>query len=193
MTAITKSLLSDFGGSIKLSQLHEEISSSVPELSKINLDGDVVEIVFESSLDTGQLVTVNSKITDHTPDYAPPKIKFFTHIGRRESTKNTNYTRLGGSFKYQGSKRIGLINYIEVVAYKQSSVTSYDIRIYDKTNKTVLVEKTGITNSVAEAIDLGEITNIPTKNAILEIQARRVGGSGSNRVYIDQALIYYDN
>ena len=191
MTAITKSLLSDFGGSIKLSQLHEEISSSVPELSKINLDDDVVEIVFDSTLDAGQLVTVESKITGHAPNNSPPKIKFFTHIGR--STKNSDYTRIGGSFKYQGSERIGLINYIEVLSYKQSSITSYDVRIYDKTNKNVLVEKTGNSNNNVEVIDLGEITNIPTNNAILEIQARRVGGSGRNRVYVDQALIYYDN
>jgi len=193
---VTKSLSSDFSGNLKSEQFHQEIldSSITTSLNGINVTGNVVEIEFDGTLDAGETTTLNTLISNHVPDNSPSKKNFFTFDPRTSDTTATSYKTIRSSFKYAGSDEIGVINYIEIIGYKDSSPTSYAVRVYDVTNNNILAEKTGLTNTEEEIIDLGSISNIPTQSAILEIQAKRVGGNGNNkRVYIEHVVIYHGN
>lgn len=190
------SLTSDFNRDLKTSQLHKEIENDTgitPNLIGIRLGNDNVGIEFDSALSAGEQTTLNGLVSAHTSDNSAPRTNFYDCYPKRDNITSTTYEKMG-SFKYGGSDQIGIINYIDVISHKDSSLTSYDIRIYDQTNNLVITERTGLTNTEEVVNDLGTISNIPTAEAVLEIQAKRTGGSGKNKnVYIDQAIIYYNN
>ena len=151
-------------------------------------------IRFDASLSSQEITTLNTLISTHVPDNSPPKHTFYNYIPRNNSVSSTSYQRLGGTFKYGGSDNVGTINYIEVISYKDEGPTSYSIRIFDRTNDLMMVEKTGLTNVTDQINSLGTITNIPTSNAILEVQAKRIGGSGNSKnIYVEEVIIYHDN
>jgi len=198
-TTIQKSLSDDFGGDLATTQLRKEINDDGgigADCLGVYSINSTVDIIFDSALSGGEQTTLDNIISAHVADASPPKEQFYTYHPRSNYTSSSRYQRLGGPFKYPGSDEIGIINYIEVNSYKTSSPTSYNVRIYDNTNKTVIAEKTGLTNTAEALNDLETISNIPTGMALFEIQAERVGGNGSGknkRVYVEEVIIYYDN
>lgn len=194
-TIYTKSLSTDFGGSIKLKQFHEEVVADggiAPNLTGVTMTADVVDIAFDAALSAGEQTTLDGLISSHTPDVSKPKVQFYTETAQKQTIKTTSYSR-SIRFTYPGSDRIGLIDYVSVLTSKDSNMTSYDIRLYDKTNNNVMAEVTGLTNTSDDANDLGTISNIPAGKAILEIHAKRVGGKSNSKIYIDNAIIYHGN
>ena len=197
MATYTYSLASDFGGSIKEHQFHEEVDGesgiTSGTLVGINLSGDVVDIIFDGSLSGGEQTTLDGLVSSHTPDNSKPREKFFIATPNRVSTKSTNYQKLG-TFKYGGSKKLGTIDYIDIISYKEESPTSYSVRIHDRTNDQQIAEVTGLTNTEEEDIDMGTISNVPTDPAVLEVHAKRVGANGNSRkIYVDSVTIYHGN
>lgn len=193
-TTYTKSLPSDFSGNLHGEQLKKEINSTIitPNCIVVKNTGDDVDIIFESALSAGQQTTLDNLISNHSPNNNTPKNNLFTYTPRTTYSSSLVYQRVGGPFKYQGSDNVGNIDYIEVVAYKDALPTSYDVRIYDSTNGTVLAESTGLTNTDEQIIDLGTISNIPSGPSLLEVQVKQSGGTTKN-VYLEQVLIYFDN
>ena len=96
-------------------------------------------------------------------------------------------------FTYNGSDKIGLLDYIDVVSKMQNGISSYDIRVVNADNGDVIVEKNGLSNTNYETVDLGTLINIPTSESIMEVEIRRVGGNGNKDVYIQQVAVYYGN
>jgi len=86
-------------------------------------------------------------------------------------------------FIYRGSNLVGIPNSIRILAW--TSATSGDIKFFDKTNGNTIVEK-NITNSVEAVIDMGTLSNIPTTEAVIEIQAKKTGGGA---VFIAAAVL----
>lgn len=194
-TTYTKSLSTDFGGSIKLKQLHKEIEDDgtiVPNIIGITMTGDVVDITFDSALSGSEETSLNSLIAAHTPNNSKPKETFYTETAQIDSTRAPNYTKVI-RFIYPGSDSCGIIDYVEVLSRMNSGITSYDIRLVDKTNNTIMAEVIGLTNTTDSANDLGTISNIPTNKAVLEIHIKVNGANGNSFVYIDNAVIYHDN
>lgn len=194
-TTYTKSLSTDFGSSIKLRQLHKEIeadSGITSNITGITMTGDVVDIIFDSTLSASEETALNSLISAHTPDTSKPKETFYTETSQIDSTKAMNYSRMI-RFAYPGSDSCGIINYVEVLSRMDVGVTSYDVRLVDKLNNTVMAEATGLTNTTDSANDLGTISNIPTNRTILEIHVKHNGASGNAFVFVDNAIIYHGN
>ena len=194
-TTYTRSLSTDFGGSIKLKQFHEEVVANggiAPNITGVTMTGDVIEIIFDAALSAGEETTLNGLINVHTADTSKPKENFYTETAQRPETQTSSYSRVI-RFNYPGSDNAGLIDYVEVISSMDSNVTSYNIRLYDKTNDMVMAELTGLTNTADVANDLGTITNIPTSKAILEIHVKKNGGRGNSKVYVDNATIYHGN
>jgi hypothetical protein len=81
---------------------------------------------------------------------------------------------------YPGSDLRGL-DYV-YVATQLGGGTSMSVRLYDLTNAQQIAEKTGITNTTFSAVDIGTLSNLPTGQAMLEIQALGVGGGRKARV-----------
>lgn len=193
MTTYTRSLSSDFGGSVLLRQLHNEISNSsiVTSLDGINMTNDTIDIVFDSSLTSSEETTLNSLISAHTPDTNPPRSQFFI-LTPKKQIKSTTYS-LVTNFKFPGSGNIGPIDYIEIIAINDPSIKSFDARIVETSTGNVLCEKTGMTADVYTYYDLGTISNVPVNESILELHVKRNGGGRPHVVEIESLMIYYNN
>lgn len=94
-------------------------------------------------------------------------------------TKNTYYT-VFNEFCFCGTTVVGSPTNIKIIAHSKSA-TAGIVRIYDVTNSKVICEKTGIVNLTSEVIDLGTLSNLPTGEAVCEIQAK-TGAGGEIRI-----------
>jgi hypothetical protein len=194
-TRYTKSLATDFGGNINESQLHREITLAIPgtALIGVNRSEDIIELIFADTLSGGDETILGTTISNHVPMTGTRKSRFFTYTPKTTKTNSTNYQRLGGPFKYNGSIEMGQINQVEVISKMDTGMTSYSVRLYDATNETVIAETTGRTNLREEIVNLGTISNVPEDEAIFEIHIKRVGGTTSAYAYIEDVIIYYNN
>jgi len=193
-TTYIKSKTSHFGGMINLANLHSEIVEEpgiAQSLIGVSMMDDDVEIIFNTQLSAGEQTTLNTVISSHDYTAIPRKRNFFTILPRKEFTKTSIYETMT-AFKYDGTNAMGAINYIEIIGRKDSSITSYSVRITSHTSGLVIAEKTGITTSECSVIDLGPISNIPAKPEIFELQMKRTGGKGKGKVYVDSVIVYYD-
>lgn len=199
MASIYKSMDDDFSGNFKVSQFHDELSANVvtsnisgANFQYIATNANDIEIVFGNSLTVTETTALNGLVSSHIPDNSKPKKNFFPVAPTRTNINSTSYQKCV-AFKYAGSENIGTLDYVEIIAYKDSSITSYDVRIYDKSNGNIIAEKTGNTNDVSEIIDLGTISNVPTGASVFECQVRKTGGNNKKYVVIDEIMIYHNN
>lgn len=109
----------------------------------------------------------------------------------QSSTNTTSYSVIM-SLTVPGELMNNIQN-IKVLSKKDGSVTSYDVRIYDVTNNLVIAEN-NFTNSNYSINNIGTLNNLPTNEAVLEIQAKRNGGNGNKKnVYVVECTIEYKN
>ncbi len=194
-TTYTRSLASDFGGSFKHSQFHREIvdeAGITPILDGINVSGDVIDIIFDSSLSVGEQTTLDTLISNHVPSTNKEKVIFFSFVPPSRNTNLSVYHRIA-TFKYNGSDNIGPIDYIEILGCSDADVTSYDVRVVNALTMDTIAEKTGISNTVSTITDLGTISNIPTDESIFEVYVKKVGGSETSNVHIEEITVYHNN
>jgi len=192
-TTYTKSLSGDFGGNLNTSQLFNEIENAEigPSCVTVKNESDDVELIFTSSLTSGEQTILDNLVSNHVVDTSKPHDNFFTITPKNEKIKEKSYRKIG-TFKYDGSNQIGLIDYIEVISYKDSKIDSYDIRVIDRNNDVILASA-NFTNDISEICDLGTISNIPTEKTILEIHGRQNGGKKKSYLYIENITVYYNN
>jgi len=77
------------------------------------------------------------------------------------------------SFIFRGTDLYGRSpTAIKVLANVLVALNPLKIKIYDSTNALTIVEKTGINNLTSTLIDLGTLSNLPTSEAIFEIQVQ---------------------
>lgn len=191
----TYSLSANFPNGLDPYQLHQEVKMNA--VIKKNIIGvetldDQVIIIFDDEICPKELMQLNALIIAHVPDTSKPKENYYTVYPRNDSVRTSSYKAIG-SFKYGGSNSVGTIDYIETISNIDLGVTSYSVRIYDKTNNQILAEKTGMTNVVEEVQDLGEISNVPVETSVLEIQLKRTGGTEYDYAYIDSVIVYHGN
>lgn len=188
------SLSNHFFGNLNTTQLKDAINEStsiIPQCLSVANKLDDVKIFFESALTLVQKIALDGLVSSHIPDNSVPKIKFFTIDPKKDGTRSKNFSKIG-AFKYNGSKQMGIINYIEVLSFMQSDATSYSVRVLDKTNNKIVAEKNGLINTIEQIIDLGTISNIPEQQAIFELQAK-ITSNSRKFVYIDSLNFYYGN
>lgn len=107
----------------------------------------------------------------------------------RNNTSSYGYV---GRFVYFGDSDV-TIHSIKVLGYKtRPNINSYNLRVYDVSNNTVVAELTDLINDTPELMDMGEISNIPTAETIMELQLKQLGG-GNAEVEINQVIIYTVN
>jgi hypothetical protein len=150
-----------------------------------------VDATFDSNISGAEQTTLNDLIAAHINTPLEIGSSIIEQVILNSEVKQTSYKTVG-KIIHLGSKVNGTIKKIEIIGYKDSRVTSFDVRFVDKHNgSNVICENTGLTNDAEEIIDMGAISNQPVGRAIFEVQAKRVGGSGSERIYIDTILIKY--
>ena len=94
----------------------------------------------------------------------------FTFTSKKLYVDDTTY-KAKGRWLFQGSTIEGTPTLIKIIAEVASGSTG-SIRLFDATNSLVIVEKTGISSTTPSIIDMGTISNVPTGEAIFEIQLK---------------------
>lgn len=104
--------------------------------------------------------------------------KFIT-MNTRKEIKSQTYEDIDDVI-FLGNNGMSTIQSVHVVA--SSTGAEYSVRLYDLTNARIIAEKTGLTNTEKEVIDLGTISNIPTNKAVLELHIKRTTGAGTAKI-----------
>lgn len=86
---------------------------------------------------------------------------------------------------FLGSTALGTPTGIKVTGEVAGGTTS-KVRVYDVTNSQVICELTGISNTTAQVLDLGTLSNVPTGAAVWELQS---AGTGSLAIYVSGVSI----
>lgn len=159
--------------------------------TSIDINASPIEIIFDGALSNpsqidalvyclGTYVYVENSVTYDKIINITPTIS---------KTNSTTYIRLA-SFTYEGSNKIGNIKKILLSGYMDNSITNYKIKVNDKTNNNIIVENT-FTNTDEEIIDLTPLVSIPNSRAVIEILAKKTGGSTSKNIYINSITLYF--
>lgn len=93
-----------------------------------------------------------------------------------DETTSQYYSKVSKELIYDGTIYSTILS-IDVIARANTSGDVYSIRLYDVNNSKVIAEKTGLSNSEIEIIDLGDILYQPENKTILELQIKRDSGS----------------
>jgi len=89
-----------------------------------------------------------------------------------ESTSGT-YEAIG-SFRYGGTIAQGALTFLKAILSSNSGGDTGSVKIFDVTNSLTIAEGTGLVLTTAPAIhDLGAISNLPTADAVFEIQIKK--------------------
>jgi len=88
------------------------------------------------------------------------------------NTKNAAYT-VKAKFPFQGTNnRPKDINRFITLIARVTAASSGDVKVFDATNALDIAEILGITNTTDTIFDMGAVSNLPTGQAIFEVQLR---------------------
>lgn len=180
----TYSVKTDFDGVINTSQLHDEISAYFPILDRIDQSGDLVTIWFNDRIE--DRVTLSAIIAAHVPSKIPVFTKQELVTIANPMIHTSDYTRLEQII-------LKRCNYINVALYSNmdSDVTSYSIRLFNKTANKVLLEKT-YTNTTEIINDLGTTQLNSNTFTILEFQAKYTTTNPNASAYVYTITVSYN-
>lgn len=137
---------------------------------------DYLEIHITSGTDVSVTFTLFSNFPDKSVTYTP----------KTNNTKFSSYQRLG-TYNLENIKS----GSAKCVSWMDDSATSYDVQIFDKTNKQILLTA-NLTNTSEGVQDLGSLTNLPSTPTQIEISVRKNGGNSGSKVYIESLTINYN-
>lgn len=190
----TYSKQNDFNGQLDEGQLHEEIlaeSGITTTLLGISTDGDVVSIIFQSTISSGEKTLLDAVVENHVPKPAYNPQRYLKLNAPELAGSSTNidvyYVLMSGMIP---SSTKAHISNIYVTSQATGSPTSYDVRVYDVTSATVLASIN--LNNANKAISAMTITNHPTESEnVVEIQAKRNGGTEESYVWVYDVTFEY--
>jgi hypothetical protein len=153
------------------------IKTTAPYLSVDGSNTPEADIDFNAK----KITNLANPTTDQeaaTKTYAD-NFSYFTYLLYDSTSKpyleigDTSYYTMA-AFLYDGSDTYPISELKAVVSKAGSSGTCY-LRIYDTTNNNTVAEVTWTSSSVQIVTD-SSLTNVPTGQAIFEIQGKKVGG-----------------
>ena len=178
-----------FGGvNPNTTQLHTEIESNInitKVLQGINHTENNVDIVFDISLSAPEKTELDGVVSSHVPVFEIALeneiiINIEKHSKKSSFRKIATYIFPGATYAKAKS-----------VSYMNSDATSYDILIFDKDNKQILLQS-NLTNTTESIQELGELSNLSSEMIRVEISIRRNGGNSSTKVYIESIIICFN-
>ncbi len=143
---------------------------------EIRKNGNYLEI----RLTTGTDISVTFTLFSAFPD------KAIVFVPRSSSTSSITYYRLG-TFVLPVMKNAT----VKSISWMNLDATSYDIRIFDKTNNVDLLN-VNLNNTSEQVNNLGSLTNISLSDAQIEVFVRRQGGVSSPLVFLESLTINYN-
>lgn len=165
----TYSLSDDFGGNLLASQLHQVIMDDggiTPNIITVSTKGDIVKIQFDASLSGPEITTLNGIVSAHTP--TTPSKEMIFNITPIESYIDSTFWVTVASFLHNKESSVTSMN---VISFMEVGGTSYDVRVVDITNNAVIASQ-NLANTDELNNSLGTISNLPSDNAIFELQVK---------------------
>ena len=168
------------GQKINLNVLHDSAFWNALKLKGIEIDflaglqnGDA--LIYNSGNDKFERQGIGSGNTDQLT------VKDFTSSGTYDPLL---------PFQYGGTDNWSTVTKIEIVGRAEIVSRPVDFRIFDVDNSLVIAELTGYDTTVETNIDLGVVGNLPTGQALWELQARQPGG-GNRKAFVESMAITY--
>lgn len=169
----TYSIIVDFSGGISISQLDDEIRNSaiVTSLNGINKYGDTVDIIFSSTITSGEKTILGGLVSVHTPQ---SNVSFtpFTVYPTKIKYNLPAFKRVVSNKFYGNNYNIVSINFFGCM---HTNTTSYDVRVVNMNNGTIIASG-NFTNTYEAFNDLGTISNVPTIETEIEFHVKVNGG-----------------
>jgi len=187
----TKSIASDFSDVFHSTNLQNEILSQGFPKSLLRIDriGDNVDIVFNEQLESNdELILHNTIVPTHMSTTQTIYNNVISIPLKRNEIKSTTYNRIG-TYTYLGTGMCDKPISIKAIGHMDIDTTNYSIRVYDTTNHNIIAEGT-FTNTDEAIIDLGQISNLPVEEALIEISAR-ITASKKNKAYLENVNFYF--
>lgn len=176
-----------------LNEIHTEVANSVMTDKSIvwaGWDEDIQDLTidFSGTLSGGDKTILDGIVVamgaqDLT--YSQSSVTNDINLNINNNTNNIAYSILS-KFIFRGTLILGIPKKIKIAGYQ--TATDGTVQIYDVTNSLVIVEKSAITSTIPIIIDLGTLVNLPTGEAVFEIQAKRTGGGA---MFVDSLLIEF--
>lgn len=175
MSQETYSLNTNFPSGLASDQLQDEITENetiVSNVTHINVNGDIVDIYFDTSLSGDDKIALDGIVAVHIPEIIDNYL--INHITPQFQTiDKSEYFRIH-SFIVKGEKAES-IQEIKVLVCQDSDITSYDVKIYDRTNDKVIAEQ-NFTNTSIAINNMGTLNNLPKNESIFDVLVKRNGG-----------------
>ena len=181
----TYSISVDFGNVRPYaSQLHNEIileTGIVKNLIGITIYQDTVDIEFDFSLSGGEKTLLDAIVSSHIPLYNADTPNSLNIVPKKNTVNSNSYTRIAANI-------FNKTKYAIAKSVSYCTGTSYDIQIYDKENKQILLSK-NLTNNEESIQDLGILTNLPSSSTQIKISIKT---NGEGTVYMENIIICYN-
>lgn len=194
----TYSVATDFHGNINSILLQQTIQSDTTGtasttsfaavIQRIDVTGDVVDIVFNQALTSDELILLNSLIAAHNG--IPPIV--YQLLGKLVPSptfmNEPSYIRQD-SFIYDGSSYTSAISRLLSYSYMDAGSTSYSLMLVDATNNVVLGSQS-FTNTTEDLVEMTSFDNIPGQQAVIELYVKQNGADTSLYTYISSVSVY---
>lgn len=105
-------------------------------------------------------------------------IPIFKHNTHEKTTTSSSW-EIQACFIFNGTSAVGTPTSAKASTYV-SEGSSGGIRIYDVTNSQVICSVTNLSNTSLQINDLGTISNLPTGEAVFEVQVKNNGTSSTS-------------
>lgn len=167
-----------------LNLLHNYIST-IPTLpSDFSLvSEDQISVIFNQQLSNTQIDLLTTSINNYSPEQYYNVVDSTQPISISQNiTNNIDYTSIA-TYIWIIDETIkdidfflGNIVIVSNLVGPQDSIVvnnaSYNIRLYNATNNTVVFESNNLTNTNLQILTFSNIKNVPSVNSVLELQAK---------------------
>jgi len=103
-------------------------------------------------------------------------------------SRSTKFLRIGRT--HYSTFQHGNLRRVKFIGNKDGTISSYDVEVYDVTNKVSLASMNFTNTDIDTLNDLGTISPSPSGDVIIEINAKRTGGNRRSHLHIDQIIFY---
>jgi hypothetical protein len=191
MTEYTYTLSSLFASGCNQSKFRDEIVSNgtLPEVWFSSLSPVQLTILFATALTSEQEITLATLMSNHNSTPIIYELsKQMQIVFPSTNFDSANYSVVG-TFKYPGST-ISSVSHIQVISSMDISVTDYTMRIVNHDNNTIVAVQT-FSNTVDALNNFTTFSNLPTVNAIFELQVKRLATGTGKTVRVKSLSISY--
>lgn len=173
MSTEVYTLSTDLSSGMENQKLQDEINADegiAPNATGIIGDaaGDTATIYFDGTLTGGEKTTLDGIIAAHDPSMTGEQISNIS-VSATEITNN-NYVAVI-TFNFAGTDNIKNVSNFKVISYMDNGGTNYSLKLIDLTNNNTICT-TSCSNLIDDVCDMGTVSNLPTSEAIFELQAK---------------------